>query len=223
MEARILAAGREQLAASGAAALSLREVARSLGVVSSAVYRYVASRDELLTLLLVDAFEDLADAADVAVSGEDEPSEAFAALARSLRSWALANPARWALLYGSPVPGYAAPAERTSAPGTRVMTRLLRIAAAGTPPGREPAGAHAAFLAEAVRELDVEATGRQAAAAVEAWTAVVGTVSAELFGQLGPMDDTVGAAILDGVIDAQRSRLGLAQRPHSDSNRGPTA
>ena len=60
----IKAAGRRQLAEVGAADLSLRAVARELGMVSSAVYRYVASRDDLLTLLLVDAYDALGQAVE---------------------------------------------------------------------------------------------------------------------------------------------------------------
>ena len=69
--------GRDHLAADGAAALSLRAVARDLGVVSSAVYRYVKSRDELLTLLVVDAYNELGDAVDAAVEDADGTVEKF--------------------------------------------------------------------------------------------------------------------------------------------------
>src|SRR5690349_14169419 len=121
--------GREHLAAVGAAALSLRAVARDLGVVSSAVYRYVGSRDELLTLLLVDAYNDLGDAVDAAVESvpADDFRGRFRALAGAVRGWALREPARYGLLFGSPVPGYQAPAERTTAPGTRVVISLVQI------------------------------------------------------------------------------------------------
>ena len=64
IEARIIELGHRQLSERGAAGLSVRAIARDLGMVSSAVYRYVSSRDELLTLLLVDAYSDLADAVD---------------------------------------------------------------------------------------------------------------------------------------------------------------
>ena len=73
--AQIVQLGREHLALHGAAALSLRAVARDLGVVSSAVYRYVESRDELLTLLLIDAYGELGDAVDAAV--EPFPADDF--------------------------------------------------------------------------------------------------------------------------------------------------
>ena len=72
IEAQIIESGRQQLSAEGAAGLSLRAIARDLGMVSSAVYRYVASRDDLLTLLLVDAYSELADAVDAARAGAGE-------------------------------------------------------------------------------------------------------------------------------------------------------
>src|SRR5699024_6141965 len=108
---------------------SLRAVARDLGVVSSAVYRYVASRDELLTLLLVDAYNELGDAVDEAVNAKPENDFAgrFAALGLAVREWALREPARYGLLFGSPVPGYQAPASQTTAPGTRVIYSLVGI------------------------------------------------------------------------------------------------
>lgn len=127
METAIRRLGREHLSTHGAAGLSLRAIARELGVVSSAVYRYVPSRDDLLTMLLVEGYTDLADTVDAAVDDvpDDDPRGRIRACAVTLRAWAVADPARWALLYGSPVPGYAAPPEQTALPGTRVVARLL--------------------------------------------------------------------------------------------------
>lgn len=222
MEARILQLGREHLARHGAAALSLRAIARDLGVASSAVYRYVDSRDALLTLLLVDAYTSLADAVDHAVVQEDAPSDEtgliedapLARLALAMRDWAIAHPAQWGLVYGAPVPGYRAPAERTTGPGTRVMRRLLEVIVAD--PSAEAAASSAqnpdvrpaeyeAFLAASAEELGVEATPAQAAEAVRAWSAIVGTISMELHGQLGPepgASPQLGRAILLDVVAA---------------------
>ena len=129
MDELVLAVGRRQLAEHGAAGLSLREVARELGVVPSGVYRYVASRDELLTRLLEDAFSSLADAVEQDIAGITEPRTRMRTLAHAMRTWALAHPAQWALIYGSPVPGYHAPAERTSGPGLRLTRHGLQAAA----------------------------------------------------------------------------------------------
>src|SRR6476659_10520040 len=121
--------GRQHLATQGAAALSVRAVARDLGVVASAIYRYVRSRDDLLPLLVVDGYDELGDAVDAAAAkvADDDHRGRFLAIGRAVRAWARKEPATYALLFGSPVPGYQAPAERTVGPGTRVIAALVRV------------------------------------------------------------------------------------------------
>jgi AcrR family transcriptional regulator len=94
IEDEILEVGRRHLAKDGAAALSLRAIARELGMVSSALYRYVASRDELLTLLIVAAFNSLGDAVDQAHATvpPNDLAGRWQAIGRALRDWALAHP-----------------------------------------------------------------------------------------------------------------------------------
>ncbi|MGM9471185.1 TetR/AcrR family transcriptional regulator [Pseudarthrobacter sp. YS3] len=193
--ADIVRLGRAHLATDGAAALSLRAVARDLGVVSSAVYRYVANRDELLTLLLVDAYDELGDAVDAAVyavPGNDFAGR-FAALGRAVRNWALTEPARYGLLFGSPVPGYRAPAGQTTMPGTRVIFRLVGIVDAAYRAGAlapEPRAAVvpsllAKDLAAIRAELGLETPDGVLANGALVWTSLFGTVSFEVFGQYG--------------------------------------
>lgn len=205
--ARIVELGTAQLRESGAAGLSVREIARGLGMVSSAVYRYVASRDELLTLLIVDAYEDLAAAVEQRlVDAGETPRERFLALGGAMADWALAQPERWTLLYGTPVPGYAAPAETTNAPGTRVMRAVLEIAADGA---RAHGGVGAPALAPAVTalldqhlaEFEVEADAATAARAVTAWSGLVGVISAHVTGQLGPDAVALGEDLLRPQIE----------------------
>ncbi len=145
---------RARLAAEGAAALSLRAVARDMGMVSSAVYRYFSSRDELLTALIIDGYNAIGEAvenADAACRRGDYSGRWLAAC-RAARGWAIAHPHEYALIYGSPVPGYQAPAD-TIGPAARsavVFGRLVSDAhAAGqltplpagqaTPPRASPA------------------------------------------------------------------------------------
>jgi AcrR family transcriptional regulator len=112
---------RRQLAAHGAQGLSLRAVARELGMVSSALYRYFPSRDELLTTLIMDAYDSLGEAAEAADAG-CPPADVrgrWGATCHAVRNWALAHPHEYALIYGSPVPGYQAP-QATIASATRV-------------------------------------------------------------------------------------------------------
>ena len=126
MTAEIGRLGREHLSTHGAAQLSLRAIAREMGIASSAVYRYVPSRDDLLTLLLVEAYNDLAASVEKALGGGADPRADIGRGALAMRSWAVVDPARWALLYGSPVPGYAAPAGQTVGPGTRAVRAFLQ-------------------------------------------------------------------------------------------------
>ena len=113
--------------------LSLRAVARDMGMVSSAVYRYFASRDDLLTALILDAYNALgeaAEAADAAVTDRSQLRARWLATARGIRGWALRTPAEYALLFGTPVPGYAAPADTITA-AARTPVVLIRILADG--------------------------------------------------------------------------------------------
>src|SRR5437762_4907188 len=127
---QILDAARRHLATDGASGLSLRAIARELGASSSAVYRYVASRDELLTRLIVAAYDALgaaAETAEAAVARADLAGR-WSAVCGAVRGWALANPNEYALIYGTPVPGYTAP-PATIAPAARVSSVLLGILA----------------------------------------------------------------------------------------------
>ena len=190
----IIRIGRAHLATDGAAALSLRAVARDLGVVSSAVYRYVGSRDELLTLLVVDGYDELGDAVDAAHAKVDRADFGArqAAIGRAVRAWALREPATYALLFGSPVPGYEAPSERTTVPGTRVITRLVQVwedawvaGAVRAPEHRVPRALHR-DLARIRRDLGLTAPDELIGRGIFAWAAVFGCVSFEVFGQYGP-------------------------------------
>ena len=107
-------AARRQLAEVGSAGLSLRAVARELGMVSSAVYRYFPSRDELLTALIVDAYDAVGAAveqAEASVRARRLRRTLAGRDARRCASWAVANPQEYALIFGSPVPGYRAPTD----------------------------------------------------------------------------------------------------------------
>ncbi len=191
----IVRIGREHLALNGAAALSLRAVARDLGVVSSAVYRYVENREELLTLLLIDAYNELGDAVDAAVLAlpEDDFGGKFAALGTAVREWALREPASYALLFGSPVPGYRAPAERTTGPGTRVIVTLMAILDGAWRAGRLSGGpAHPAVaaplgadLARIRAEMGLAVPDAALARGALVWTSLFGAISFEVFGQYG--------------------------------------
>ncbi|GAB3826539.1 TetR/AcrR family transcriptional regulator [Kribbella italica] len=232
---------RRQLATDGAERLSLRAVSRELGMVSSALYRYFPSRDDLLTALIIDAYDALGSAVEKAAAGvlgggvpgagvdgvpgagveraparagaerapasagAGAPREAWLAASRAVRRWAVEHPHEYALIYGSPVPGYSAP-QSTVQPASRVAVCLLgvlqRAQEAGVlvVPGEaaEPSDALVAQL----QPLEEFAPGVPRAVLLRTgmiWAQLFGLVSFELFGQFvgtfDPADELFEAAI----------------------------
>ena len=197
LTAEITDAARRQLAEVGAAALSLRAVAREVGMVSSAVYRYFPSRDDLLTRLIIDGYDDLGAAAEAADDPAAAPADRWLAVCRSVRTWALAHPHEYALLYGSPVPGYAAPVD-TVAAAARVGIVLGRILGDAARDGALPPAAgverdEALVSDDAVTVLGGEHPSLDDTVrlrALLAWSSLYGTISFELFGHfVGSVED----------------------------------
>jgi len=202
---------RRQVGEGGGAALSLRAVARQVGMASSGIYRYFPSRDSLLTALIIDSYDALgaaAEAAEVACDRGDLTGR-WRAACHGVRAWALEHPHEYALLYGSPVLGYRAPQD-TTGPASRV-TRLLAAvvrdaAACGTlrnPFLPEHAPAVSAEAGEEASEVGLPAfPGVPADAVVRAltaWTQLFGFVSFEVFGRFaGVVDDP--AALFDQAV-----------------------
>lgn len=219
ISAEILATARAHLATEGAAALSLRAVARDLGLVSSAVYRYFENRDALLTALIVDAYNALGEAAEEAsqATADGPPLGRWLAAAEAIREWAIAHPQEYALLYGSPVPGYAAPQD-TVVPGTRVTFALVSIVRdANRQGGLRPAAFVKASAAEGLEaQLLTLATIAEAElepdtllAMLLAWTQLFGLLSFELFGQTKGMV-TDHRALYVAAAAAMGRQIGLS-------------
>ncbi|WP_028645632.1 TetR/AcrR family transcriptional regulator [Nocardioides sp. URHA0020] len=188
----ILDRARAQLAEVGPAALSVRQIAREVGLVSSAVYRYFPSRDELLTALIVEAYEELADAVEEAEAGVRRRTaldKRFLAVAHAIRGWALAHPHQYALLYGSPVPGYVAPDTTVNSAG-RISGAFLRLAQESEVAGDEHAPALPVGTAEhralgGIRPaLETPVSDQRTVRWLMAWSTVFGHVSLELFGHM---------------------------------------
>ncbi|WP_369167087.1 TetR/AcrR family transcriptional regulator [Streptomyces sp. R28] len=187
---------RRQLAAEGAAKLSLRAVARELGMVSSALYRYFPSRDDLLTALIIDAYDSLGESAEAAhrKAAAARPVQRWTAVAEAVRDWALRHPHEYALIYGSPVPGYTAP-DTTVPPASRVglvFIGILRDAhrASGSDSGSGSGLSEPPLPAELRPEAERMATDlapdlppANVAALVASWAELFGLVGFELFGQ----------------------------------------
>ena len=185
---RIKSTSRRLMAQKGASGLSLREVARELGVVSSALYRYFPTRDDLLTALIVDAYNDLGDFAERAVRRvpRAEARRRLHAAAMAIRKWAKANPNEYALLYGSPVPGYEAPSF-TVEPAARVALVLGTIVVeawhdAGTEERYRDALATRGVLERSLDDVMPGVPESVRARSLMVWSLFFGFISFELFG-----------------------------------------
>lgn len=194
---------RRQLAEVGADGLSLRAVARELGMVSSALYRYFPSKEELLTALIIDAYDALGEAVESAVDIGQSPIDQWQAACHATRAWARAHPHEYALIYGSPIPGYRAPRD-TVAPASRValvIVGVVRRGHDGAVPQNSPElpDGLAAQLADLEQRLAPGVPAPVLARVLVAWTQLFGMISFELFGQLvgsvDPSDDFFAYAV----------------------------
>lgn len=190
VSADIVAEARRQLGEVGASALSLRSVARELGMASSAVYRYFPSRDDLLTELIVDAYDSIGAAAEEAAATSEKPFVQLQRVCRAVRGWSLEHPQEYMLIYGSPVPGYVAP-DVTVAPASRVILVLAALLNSAQRSGRlapvtSPALPRA--VASEIRTLAQTVLPDVPLANVTqgllAWIQLFGFVSFEVFGRL---------------------------------------
>jgi AcrR family transcriptional regulator len=207
---------RRQMAAEGAPALSLRAVTRALGMTSSAIYRYFPSRDDLLTALIVDAYDAVGAAAEEAdeLCRRDDFGSRWRAVGLAVRTWAVSNPHEYALVYGSPVPGYRAP-EATVGPASRVTLVLARMVDEAARLGAllEPIGVDdlppldAEILIDTRRMADLafpHTSDEVVVRAVIAWTQLFGMVSFELFGHFNTVIDEVGPMFERSLLETGR-------------------
>lgn len=215
--AEILRLARAQMAAEGPASLSLRAIARDLGMVSSAVYRYFPSRDDLLTALIIESYDRLGAAveqADASVTQRGDHRRRWLVITRAMRTFAVDHPAEWALLFGTPVPGYAAPQD-TIGPATRYTLVLVRILTDMAAAGQR----HEAHVPEAVRPdldrlratLSTDATDGTLMVGLNAWAAVMGAINLELFGHLHNVIDQPGG-LFEAVVE-QHADILMGTKP----------
>jgi AcrR family transcriptional regulator len=214
--AAIRTAALEELRRSGAAGLSLRAVARDVGIAVSALYRYFPSRDELLTDLIVAAFDAHADAVE-AGGTHDDVAEALHGVLHAYRAWAVAYPAEFGLAYGPPVPGYVAPPEPTVRPGTRIGRFTLGLIARAYAEDRlDPDTLHrrAARLSPGTAEQLQAWSGRHRqqlptevlAVWLDLFVHLHGLVSMEVFGLLRPITPDATPYAVE-VIDTELAAL----------------
>jgi AcrR family transcriptional regulator len=172
------------------------------------VHRYFATKDDLLTALIIDAFNAVGDTAEEADASRarDDFTGRWMSVTLAIRQWAVAHPHEYALIHGSPVPGYRAP-EDTIAPAARdgaVLAQILRDAAeAGAlgpagdfPPPPGAFAGDAAILRGAIfGALSDDVIMR----ALIAWTWAYGAISFELFGMYNNVITDCAAAFAHGA------------------------
>jgi AcrR family transcriptional regulator len=191
---------RAQLADAGAPGLSLRAISRELGMVSSAIYRYFPSRDELLTALIVDAYDSIglaAEGADATVISRD-PRTRWMAVGTAAYRWAAEHQAEYGLIFGTPVPGYAAP-DDTIGPATRFTAVLLDVLVDAHQLGQlHPSDTKLAIaLADELialrNRLSLEIDDTLLAGGLMSWTALFGAISLIRFGHFKNVIEDVDA------------------------------
>jgi len=211
-----------QLASGGPEAISLNAIGKAMGTSGPALYRYFAGRDALLTELIIDAYRDLATTIETAAGHGDPaaPSDKLRALAAAIRAWALAHPHRYLLLYGTPVPGYVAPAG-TVPLARRVLTPLLAVLA--TLPQTEATtptlSALDAQLATWAQQTGQDVDGSLLRRGLILWTRLHGAISLEVEGHFGDMGFDP-ALLYDTEVDALLAEMGTIEGTSSNAAAG---
>jgi AcrR family transcriptional regulator len=225
--AEIKATARQQMAESGTAAISLSAIARAMEISAPALYRYFASRDDLVTALIVDAFTALADAieaAELAVQSE-ACGPKIQASCLAYREWAITHPVDFQLIYGNPISGYVAPADITVPLARRPFDGLLRLFLEAYQTGElvvpaeyapVPAGVSAHFatwLPKAIHDFP----DALLCLITSGWARIHGMVMLELFEHLGPV---VGdsAAFYRYELGAFLQQLGMTSQNEGNAN-----
>ncbi len=178
-----------QISEAGASALSLKAIATQMGMTAPALYRYYGSRDELLTQLILSTYREIAELVEAAVDVDSTPSGQLTDIAQALRRWAVANPQRYLLLYGTPVPGYHAPPA-----ATELAQRILDPILAG-------------FAALVDHHADPGSDSTTLLRSVTFWTRLHGVLSLELAGHFVGMSidtDQLYAAEIHNLLAAAR-------------------
>jgi len=193
---------REQLAEEGTGAVNLRAIARHMGTASSALYRYFPSHEDLISALCADAYD--AGAAAMAAARDGVPAAdhagRFQAVCYAVRQWALGNRADFALIAGTPIPGYRAPWDATGPAAARyssipAMLYIAAVQAGAADPGRSqmpPDLKAGPLLEDLVNRVGLAVPSGQIVAIMGgAWASIRGFLGMEIFGSLQQtVDDT---------------------------------
>jgi len=187
----IITTARQQIAKEGAPALSLRGIARQMGMTAPALYRYFQNRDALVTTLIIHAYQSLQEHLEgIRLAHQQEsPGGQLVAVGLAYRDWALKNPEDYALIFGTPIPGYEAPPESTLPLARNALGVLIQVLAEGWQGGEFNLPHQTPALAEGLLadNPDAEAFAPVLTTALALWSLVHGLTSLELFNHFSPM------------------------------------
>ena len=206
------------MASGGPDAITLRAIAREMGMTANAIYGYYATRDELVTTLIADLYTSFVDGAEAARDTRPAKDAAgrILAWAEAFRQWALANPAGFRLVYGDPVPGYQAPPEGAAAEAEQRACMGLTGLVAGAWPSAEKTQTHEEYqwsdfdpgLVATIRDQFPDLPPAAVALALRVWGRLHGLVSLEIYGHLRNQTVEPGKVYRSEICDLIRS-LGL--------------
>ncbi|WP_280210642.1 TetR/AcrR family transcriptional regulator [Nocardia cyriacigeorgica] len=205
----------------GPDAVTLRAIAREMGMTAGAIYGYYATRDELISTLITEVYTALLDRVEAArdAIAADDPGARIIAWGEAVRDWAVARPAEFRLIYGDPVPGYQPPPGGPAAGARRrACTGLVGLAAAAWPHGADgradtsPEFAWTDFDADLVDHVrtdfpDLPPAGL--ALALRMWGRMHGLVALEVYGHLRPLAQDPARLFRAEMLDLVHS-LGLS-------------
>lgn len=224
---------RDLMAREGTSSINLRAVAREMGMTASALYRYFPSRDAILTGLIKDAYDAVGEAVEQAVAAAPQDLSATEILAavHAFRRWALDHPQEFGLIYGTPVPGYVAPADETLEAAMRTNFVLLGCLVQAlhrgliTPPSDDqlPPDVYQVMrcLADGADKVDLGLPAAVWAVAMQFWVVLLGAINAEVFGHL-PEPLQVGAGpFFDFTMRRALAVMGVHEEALSASTSPP--
>jgi AcrR family transcriptional regulator len=193
LRAEIVEAASELLEQSGSeAAITLRAVARQVGISAPSIYPHFADREEILNAVLSRAFEAMVARLRVAVQGEQDPVARLRAVAHAYVAFAAEQPHRYRVLF-----------ERHRPPGAATIEKPETV--------EQMLGADAfAVLLDAVRDCITAGASKAPsplAAAIELWVALHGYVTLRATAPEFPWPDS------DEVLESLTTRLAWIEAP----------
>jgi AcrR family transcriptional regulator len=210
LQEAIKATAWKQIAENGAAALSLRAIARELRITAPAIYNYFPCRDDLVTALIIDAYISFGDSQLAARDAmpEADTTGRMRAIGLAYRQWAITHPQRYQLIFGTPIPGYEAPLMEVLPSAARSLSALVSVIESLRTAGQLQVEDFPQIMPGHEAEFAVwknyggEADILSLSVAMIVWSRVHGLVSLEIAGNMppfGPDGDALYRYELDAI------------------------